>query len=253
MKQVSPVIGQVEHLPAKVAAYFSREIKSGRLRAGEKLNSENDIANDLGVSRNVVREAVSQLRADGMIQARQGVGAFVMAPENCKVIRLDPHNLSTNQRELGRLFELRCILETEAAALASERISAGGLRKLRATLERMVGEERLKDGSVDADLAFHREIARATGNEYINLFIGYIGRQIRESIYLARRIRPIHSVVEVTVSEHTRIFDALAAADPRAAREAMRAHISGAARRVGASLPAQQKRKAIRLRVGRPS
>jgi len=240
MKRISPVIGQVEHLPAKVAAYFSREIKSGRLKVGEKLNSENEIANDLGVSRNVVREAVSQLRADGMIHARQGVGAFVMAPENCKVIRLDPHNLSINRRELSRLFELRCILETEAAALASQRISAGGLQKLGATLERMVGEERLKDGSVDADLAFHREIAKATGNDYINLFISYIGRQIRDSIHLARRTRPIHSVVKLTVAEHLRIFDALAAGNPCQARKAMHAHISGAARRVGASLPGRR-------------
>ena len=239
MKQVSSVIGQVEHLPTKVAAYLSREIKSGRLKAGEKLSSENEIANDLGVSRNVVREAVSQLRADGVIHARQGVGAFVMAPENSKVIRLDPQSLS-DQWELGQLFELRCILETEAAALASERISAEGLQKLREALDRMEGEERLKDGSIDADLEFHREIGKATGNSYINTFISYIGGQIRQSICLARRSASIHSVVEPTVAEHVRIFDALASGDASEARKAMHTHIIGAARRVGAFFPNQQ-------------
>ena len=245
MKQVSSVIGQIEHLPTKVAAYFNREIKSGRLKAGEKLRSEDKIANDLGVSRNVVREAVSQLRADGVIHARHGVGAFVMAPENSKVIRLDPQSLC-DQRELGQLFELRCILETEAAALAAERISADGLRKLRETLDRMVGEERLKDGSIDADLAFHREIGKATGNDYINIFISYIGEQIRQSIYLARRSSPIRSVVKLTVAEHTRIFDALASGSPIEARKAMHAHITGASQRVGASLPTQQETEDVR-------
>ena len=238
MKQISPVIGQVEHLPTKVAAYFSREIKSGRLKVGEKLCSENEIANDLGVSRNVVREAVSQLRADGVIHARHGVGAFVMAPENRKVIRLDPQSLS-DHRELSQLFELRCILETETAALAAERITADGLQKLRETLDRMVGKERLKDGSVDADLAFHCEICKATGNDYINTFISYISRQIRQSIYLARQASPIRSVVKLTVAEHTRIFDALAAGNASDARKAMHIHIAGAAQRVGASLPVQ--------------
>lgn len=242
MKQFSSEIGQIEHLPTKVAAHISREIKSGRLKTGEKLPSETEIASNLGVSRNVVREATSQLRADGIIQARQGVGAFVMAPENSNVIRLDPHNLS-NRLKLSQLFELRSILETEAATIASQKITADGLARLRQTLDRMTGEERLTDGSVDADLAFHREIAKATGNDYINTFVSYIGWQIRQSIYLARRTAPIDSIVEPTVAEHVRIFDALAAGNSSAASAAMRAHIIGAAQRAGASLPNHEETK----------
>lgn len=233
-KPVTP-LAQVEHLPSRVATHISREIKAGRMKAGDKLPPEKDLAETLGVSRNVLREAISQLRADGVIQARQGVGAFVMSSEDRKVIRLDPLDLS-NRRELAQLFELRAILETEAAALAAERINDDVLARLRHALDRMEGDERQSEGSIEADLDFHREIARATGNEYIRTFVSYITLQIRQSIYTARQTGPIEDVVGPTVAEHIDLFEALEAKDSERARRAMRAHIKGAAERVGAPI-----------------
>ena len=238
IKKVSAALGEVEHLPSRVVAHINREIKTGRLKAGEKLPSETELANELGVSRNVVREATSQLRADGVIQARQGVGAFVMSPEDSKVIRLDPRSLS-DRHELGQLFELRAVLETEAAALASTKITPAALHRLKDALNLMTGDERTSEGSIEADLAFHREIASASGNDYIETFINYIALQIRQSIHTARRAAPIETVVGPTVEEHIRIYDALAAGDPVQARAAMRAHILGAAERVGAPITNQ--------------
>jgi DNA-binding FadR family transcriptional regulator len=236
MKQRSPMIGVVEALPHRVASLLSREIESGDFNPGARLPTEQQLAEKFGVSRNVVREAIAQLRADGMIEARQGVGAFVLAPEQRSAIRIDREALKSAVN-MEHLFELRRILETESASLAATRRNDEDLASIKAALDRMSGEERWEEGSIEADLAFHREIARATGNSYIHTFISFVCEQIRRSIYYARLTNPLHDLVEVNVGEHVRVYEALVAGDPAAAGEAMAAHIIGAAERVGVRLP----------------
>lgn len=232
MRHVSDKIGVIEHLPSKVAAFITREIASGNYRPGQQLPTEHKLAETLGVSRNVVREAVSQLRADGVVRAKQGVGAFVMEPERRSAIRLDSDALKADG-SMERLFELRGILEIEAAGLAATRRSGRSLVMIKDALDRMGGEERWEEGSIEADLVFHREIARATGNDYIYTFVCFLCEQIRRSIHIARRTNPLPQLVEVNVAEHVRIYEALAAGDADAARTAMRSHIRGAAERLG--------------------
>ncbi|TIW04994.1 MAG: FadR family transcriptional regulator, partial [Mesorhizobium sp.] len=87
--------------------------------------------------------------ADGMIEARQGVGAFVMAPEQRTAIRIDREALK-DQRNMEQLFELRSILETESATLAAARCTSDDLDAIKAALDRMGGEERWEDGSIEA-------------------------------------------------------------------------------------------------------
>ncbi|TIP57116.1 GntR family transcriptional regulator, partial [Mesorhizobium sp.] len=76
----------------------------GDIIPGARLPTESQLADKFGVSRNVVREAIAQLRADGMIEARQGIGAFVMAPEQRTAIRIDREALK-DQRNMEQLFE----------------------------------------------------------------------------------------------------------------------------------------------------
>lgn len=234
MRQISTKIGVVEHLPSKVAAFITREIAVGNYQPGEQLPTEHKLADALGVSRNVVREAISQLRADGVVQARQGVGAFVMKPERRSAIRLDSETLKADG-SMERLFELRGILEIEAAGLAAERRSKENLQRIKKALNRMGGAERWEDGSIDADLEFHREVARATGNNYIYTFVCFICEQIRRSIHIARFTNPLSELVEINVAEHVRIYEALRAGDIEAARQTMRNHIRGAGERAGAT------------------
>lgn len=236
MKRPAKTIGAPEPLAARVADHLSRQIRLGQIAPQSRLPTENDLANELGVSRNVVREALSQLRADGLVYVRQGAGAFALAPEDSKVIRLDPLRLG-QASDLGELFELRAILETEAAGLAATRIGPDGLRVLSDALARMQGQERTRDDSVAADLEFHREISRATGNAYILMFTAYIAGQIRDTIYLARRAQPIDVVVDETVAEHAAILAALENGDEAQARDAMRRHILHSGLRAGAKLP----------------
>jgi GntR family transcriptional regulator, transcriptional repressor for pyruvate dehydrogenase complex len=231
----SAAIDTVQHLPSQVATFISREIASGQLRAGDRLPAENDMAKRFGVSRNVIREAISQLRADGLVQAKQGIGAFVLGPERRTAIRIDPDELKASAG-MEQLFELRRILETEAASLAAQRCDADDLAKIKAALDRMRGEERWEDGSIEADLSFHREIAQATDNDFIYTFICFICERIRKSIHYARQTNPLQRLVDINVSEHVKIFEALEAHDPALAGRAMRVHITSAAERVGIKL-----------------
>ncbi len=232
MARRSADIGVSENLPQKVVALLVRDIEGGLLEPGCRLPTEQQLSAQLGVSRNVIREAIAQLRADGLVEARQGVGAFVLAPEQRAAIRIDRQTLQEDGN-IERLFELRSILETEAARLAATRRSAEQLAAIKAHLERMGGEEKWEDGSIDADLAFHREVARATGNSYIHTFISFVCEQIRQTIYIARRSNPLHDLVRVNVAEHVQIFEALRDCDAEAAANAMRGHIRGAAERAG--------------------
>jgi GntR family transcriptional regulator, transcriptional repressor for pyruvate dehydrogenase complex len=243
MKQRSPMIGAVEGLPHRVASLLLREIAAGEINPGNRLPTEQQLAERFGVSRNVVREAIAQLRADGVVEARQGIGAFVLAPEQRNAIRIDAEALS-NAGNMEYLFELRRILEVESAMLAASRRTRADLVAIKAALDRMSGEERWEEGSIEADLAFHREIARATGNAYIHTFISFVCEQIRRSIHYARLTNPLHDLVEVNVGEHVRIYEALRLGDAEAAGDAMAAHIIGAAERVGIHLPLSAKRGA---------
>ncbi len=242
MKPRSPIMGSYEALPLRVATLLTREIEQGEHQPGSRLPTEQQMAERFGVSRNVVREAVAQLRADGIIEARQGVGAFVLAPEQRAAIRIDREALKSADN-MERLFELRRILEVESATLAAGRRTTEHLAAIKTALDRMSGEERWQDGSIEADLTFHREIARATGNNYIHTFISFICEQIRQSIHYARLTNPLHDLVEVNVGEHVRIYEMLVAGDPEGAGEAMRLHITGAAERVGVHLPDSKSRK----------
>jgi GntR family transcriptional regulator, transcriptional repressor for pyruvate dehydrogenase complex len=235
MKRRSAQLGTVEHLPSRVAAYLRNSTREGQLKAGDRIPTEHQISAELGVSRNVVREAISQLRADGVIESRQGVGSFVADPRDRNVIRLDPQGLSDGA-ELGQFFELRIVIETKAARIAASLISDEGIARLHLALARMRGAERHTKGSVDADLDFHMEIARATDNDYFQTFVNFMLLQIRHSIYLARRSAPINEIVESTTHEHADILAAIESRNPRAAEEAMRFHLMGSALRAGAAM-----------------
>jgi DNA-binding FadR family transcriptional regulator len=100
------MIGVVDALPSQVASLLSKEIERKQLLPGHRLPTEQQLADRFGVSRNVVREAVAQLRADGLVEARQGVGAFVLAPEQRAAIRIDREALK-DVENMERLFELR--------------------------------------------------------------------------------------------------------------------------------------------------
>ena len=227
------LIDRKPHLPSQVAALIQREITVGRLKPGDRLPTEHSLAQSFGVSRNVVREAMARLRSDGIIDSRQGIGAFLLPRKSATHFRIDAETL-TDSSEFGHLFELRAMLEIRAAGLAAERRLPDAIEDLTAALERMRGAEKWESGGVDADLDFHRALARATGNPYITQMVSFISDQTRSSILQTQeRYGTKSEVIEVTIAEHAAIHKAVLSGSPAEARKAMSRHISGAAARLG--------------------
>lgn len=229
-------IRRSEHLPARIASQIARDITEGRMRPGEKLPTEHFLAKALGVSRSVVREAIAQLRNEGLVETRQGVGAFV-TESHARPIRIEQDDLADRQ-SFRDLFQLRVPLEIEAAGLAALHHTADDLQRIDEALASMSGGEKWTAEGIVADLGFHRAVAAATGNEYFSVFIGFIAERISLAINAARAAAVLEEIVEVTIEEHVALRDAIASRDPKRAREAMKAHLLGAARRLDLTIEA---------------
>ena len=231
------LLGRGPLLPSRIASQILQQIVDEQLKPGDRLPTEQALADSFGVSRNVVREAISRLRADGIIQSRQGVGAFVARSTGIPTLRFDAEALSDRSAFLA-LFELRGILEIRAASLAARRRTDAQLAALGEALARMRGTEKWVAGGVDADLEFHKAIAAGTGNAYIKMAISFLSEQVRVTIMETRERSgaAVVDIVEVTIAEHAAIYEAIAARDAARAHDAMAIHIRNAAARLGYEL-----------------
>jgi GntR family transcriptional regulator, transcriptional repressor for pyruvate dehydrogenase complex len=157
------------NLTQRVVAHLSNLIGAGALAPGEKLPPEAEIVRQQGVSRTVVREAISQLQAAGLVTKRHGIGTFVLDSLTQQNFGIRAGSVTT-LRDVLAMLELRISLETEAAALAAIRHTDEHLAEMRRALDSF--RERLGNGgeTITPDFQFHLGIARATGNHYFQTF-----------------------------------------------------------------------------------
>ena len=230
------------HLPTLVASSISREIAQGRLKPGAQLPTEQALSQTFGVSRNVVREAIARLRSEGRVWSRQGRGAFVSEASDSTVLTIDYDGLR-GADAFRDLFELRGILEVQAAGLAGARRTDDDIASMREAHEAMTAAPYGSIAWLKADLGVHRAIAAATGNGYMVQFIGFVSERVRESILASGNQHKSDEMAKATLNEHERILDAVEAGDVAGAQEAMRLHLAGAAERVGLKEePAKERR-----------
>jgi GntR family transcriptional repressor for pyruvate dehydrogenase complex len=227
---LSKVSGPVR-LADRVAVQLTEEIQSGRLAVGDKLPTEVELVKQLGVSRTVVREAVSQLRNAGLVEARQGLGVFVMAPRMAPLdLSLD---VSATKAKVLQIVEVRRGLEAETAALAATRVNADDVRRMREALADIDAAAEAGGDGVAEDLRFHRAVAEATGNPYLVATLGYLGEVMRSGIRITRANEARRAdFIQQVRREHHAIVDAIEAGDPMAAEAAARTHMEHAAERL---------------------
>lgn len=220
-------------LADRVTSELRTAILSGNMAAGLQLPAEQEIARDYGVSRATVREAVSRLKHDGLIYSRQGAGAFVAAPADVSAFRLPTPELS-DARELQDIIELLMAVESTATALAAERRSDTQLATIRACLDSMRKAIAQGQSGVDDDVAFHRAIIEASGNPFFRDLSDFLDARVRRFIRTARAntARLADGMIEAVQSEHERIFHAIEARDPVAAKAATEDHLRQAAARL---------------------
>jgi len=230
-------LSRTEHLPKRIAEEIGRGIAGGRFASGDKLPTEHILAQTFGVSRSVVREAIAQLRNEGMVETRQGVGAFVTDPQRRATIRVEQASLA-DPVSLRNFFQLRLPLEIEAARLAARHRTPAEIAALDEALDGMVTARDWLDEGVKADLAFHRALAAATQNEFYAIFLGYIAEKTSTSINTSFPREMGAEIVKVTIGEHAAIHGAVVAGDAARAGEAMRQHLINSAARLGITLEA---------------
>lgn len=221
------------NLAQGVIEHIGVEIKSGALKPGDKLPTESSLMTQHGVSRTVVREAISHLQASGLVQTRHGIGTFVLERPQTG-LGLDAENILT-LRDVLAILELRIGVETETAGLAAGRRSEEQVGELAGALQEM--QQAMAEGrsAVEADKRFHLLIAQATGNRYFVDILAQLGNAIipraRLNTPVLEQDKPVDFLERVS-REHDDIFRAIERRDPEAARAAMRMHLSNSRERL---------------------
>lgn len=216
-----------------VVEALSDRIRDGRLAPGTKLPTEAEVMAEFGVSRTVVREALSKLQAGGLVETRHGVGTFVVGPGDASAFRIEPQQLAT-LRDVIAVLELRIGVETEAAGLAAQRRSEANLASMRRAIVDFAAAVEEGRDAVAADFQLHTEIARATQNEHFAGLMATLGARIipRARLDPAGVIDPQRQAYLRRVNaEHESIVDAIAAQDVEGARAAMRTHLANSRER----------------------
>ncbi|MEO7495007.1 MAG: FadR/GntR family transcriptional regulator [Massilia sp.] len=216
-----------------VVDYIAERIRDGRIGAGQKVPSEAEIIRQLGVSRTVVREAMSHLQAAGLVETRQGIGTFALAraTESMGLVAAP----AMTKEDVLALLELRISLETESAGLAAGRRNAAQLAQIRAALDVFLGCCQRDDDSAEVDSQFHLAIAAASSNRYLIDVLSHLNRELlpRARASSAGIPRDAPSVyIERVTREHEDIYSAIYRQDAESARAAMRTHLSNSRERL---------------------
>ena len=210
----------------QVAEQLLAQIGSRRLRPGDPLPRERELTESFGVGRSSIREALRMLESQGVIAAVNG-GAFVVA-EAANPLESSLRLLFALDDRTGvdDLFELRRILDCEAAALAAERRTDAHLAEMTAAgadMEVSLGRDGRSGDFIDADLRFHLAVAEATGNRLILHSMQAVRDVVRRALLT---VFLIPGSPEQAVVEHRAVQAAIAAGDPERARASMLAHLA---------------------------
>ena len=230
----TPLTPRKKHrtLAQGVVEHITGNIQNGSLKPGDKLPTESAIMELHGVSRTVVREAISHLQAGGWAETRHGIGTFVI--ERKSGIGIPAESIVTVLDVLAML-ELRISMEAEAAALAAQRRSEDHIARLARALGEMQRSVARGSPAVDADVQFHLVIAQATGNRYFVEILTQLGHAIipRSRVNMPQLAHDDPGAyLERVNREHEDIFNAILRQDPEAARAAMRTHLSNSRERL---------------------
>jgi GntR family transcriptional regulator, transcriptional repressor for pyruvate dehydrogenase complex len=224
-----------ERLSDRLATLIGDRIEAGELKPGERLPTEQALAQAHGVSRTVVREAMHQLKSRGMLTSRQGLGVFVAAPPPHHALAFDKGVLDSIEAVI-QVREVRRALEGEIAALAAERATRRHVTVLRATLREIDRAVAVGGDGVAEDLAFHRAMAEATGNPQFTRLLEFLQQYLHDAMRVTRGNEARRAdFMEAVRKEHRAILDAIAAGDPKAARKRALDHMTRGEQRLEAA------------------
>lgn len=215
-----------------------RRIVDGTIPSGEKLPSESALIGEFGVSRTVVREAVSRLQAEGLVYTRRGSGSFALTPPSADDEAAGGMRRPRTIEERRALLAFRAGVESEAAALAASHATPAMIGVLDDALAAFVAAGNHAATAVSCDFAFHRAVAEASGNFYFVDALLSLGPAM-----IAMPPERLESTdddggytqsarLQRVAAEHRAVRDAIAASDPLTAAAAMRLHLANSRSRL---------------------
>ena len=185
--EFSPI--KTKRLYEEIVEQIKQLITEGRLKPGDRLLAERELAEQFQVSRASVREAIRTLEMLGVIDIRPGEGTFVRGTETDDIIRPLAMFLAVERSSLLDMFEMRRIFETATAGLAAERATEEELDHIGAMLEKM--RERLNvldpEKGEEYDAAFHYAVAESTHNSLLTKLFKTVSEEFAKANSVARR------------------------------------------------------------------
>ena len=204
-------------------------IADGKLKPGDKLLAERELADRFQVSRASVREAIRTLEMLGVIDIRPGEGTYIRETETDDIIRPLAMFLAVERSSVIDMFEMRRIFETATASLAAQRATDQEILEIETTLEDMKERLNLQDPEKgeEFDAAFHFAIAEATHNTLLAKLFKTVSEDFSKANSAARRrlYRDNVKNPQRIIDQHSNILKAIQARSPKGAAEAMRVHL----------------------------
>jgi GntR family transcriptional repressor for pyruvate dehydrogenase complex len=198
-------------------------IEQGHVKPGDRLPTEAELTEQLGVSRTVVREAVSQLETLGLLSVRRGRGMFVADGSGLsRCVKMLRSALALSPRELAKFTEFRKAIECYAARRAAEIATPEDLAEMQTLCDEMDREGREYLEAIQLDFQFHRRLMAITGNELMCSVL-----EVVQEFVLAAMLQttPLPRDREQSHRRHQAIIKAIRSGDPEAAEKAMQAHM----------------------------
>ena len=227
-------------LTAELITQLREQIVNGKLKPGQQLPTEQELVVSADVSRTVVREAVSALKADGLVITRQGVGAFVAPNAGEGPFRIRPEEMDTVE-EIINVLELRMAVEIEMSGAAAVRRSKKQLADIQECLDSIARDNMADRDASDGDYKLHLAIARAAKNPQFEKFLSFLGQHLIPPHELlmkndfgetaAEKEKRQSNLKCVIHAEHEAIVEAIAKSNAEAAREATRRHLGSSIKR----------------------
>lgn len=224
LRPLTPQRNRTSEVVDRIAA----KIHGGILSPGDRLPTEQELMQAMGVSRTVVREAVAALKAEGLVVTRQGSGAFVATDTTRVAFRIERIGEEAIDKVLS-VMELRLAVEVEAAALAAERATAGERSAIRKAHQAFTHAIEKGSAAVKEDFAFHLAVAQAVHNGRFMEFLSFLGTHLipRHTVRAAHQPDgELKGYLDRIAKEHGRIVEAIMAGEPADARKAMRGHLT---------------------------
>ena len=218
----------------EVVGQLHQLIDAGKLKAGDQLPSERELAETFRVSRSSVREAIKTLENEGMVMTRPGSGTFITAVNVEAIIPSLASLLSRGKDALVDLFEMRCLVEPSIAALAAERATPADILRLKAICTEQEQQINRDTPAVESDAAFHLTIGQATHNAALQRLVASIVEILKP---VREKSLQTPGRAHKSLASHREILVAIERHDPELARQAMQRHIQAVEQNVLAPSP----------------